>query len=298
MLRFATTTAVICFLVCLLGSYPHQALGTTYLAYQDFGGTWHDADKTWVDDGAMCWAASVSNVLAWTGWGYPSSGSFQGADDIFQYYADHFRNRAGDANKAMKWWFDGVDPRMFASLEAPGGGYWAPDYNFDNYSRSWDVSDEHLGMQVLSDWLQSGYGIALTLHNDDYGTGHAITLWGYEYHTGTDGSAIYDGIFITDSNDNQDALLYLPLELRSGRPGWMEYEHYYLTWSYYGSDSWYLSGACGLSEAPFTHSQSVPEPRASFLLLLGVTGIFLINFLNRKMTLMHGGEAYEGTAAI
>lgn len=45
----------------------------TFQGYELFGGTWHVADKTYVGDSSMCWAAAESNVLAWAGWGARSA---------------------------------------------------------------------------------------------------------------------------------------------------------------------------------------------------------------------------------
>ena len=43
------------------------AFGSTYFVYDDWAGTWHDANKNYIHDSNMCWAASASNVLAFTG---------------------------------------------------------------------------------------------------------------------------------------------------------------------------------------------------------------------------------------
>jgi hypothetical protein len=61
------------------------------------GGTWHDAEKspTNEEDDLMCWAAAASNILAWTGWGYPSGTSFANEDDMFGYYQDHWTDQGG-----------------------------------------------------------------------------------------------------------------------------------------------------------------------------------------------------------
>ncbi|MGB5157647.1 hypothetical protein [Desulfobacterium sp. N47] len=88
-------------LLCLM-SYQSPVFGASYFGYQDFGGTWHDANKTGKNDNFMCWAATASNVIAGAGWGYPD-GSLEDENAIFQYYKGHFSNFLGSTKKAIKW---------------------------------------------------------------------------------------------------------------------------------------------------------------------------------------------------
>lgn len=57
-------------LVVLLATIGTANAGSYYL-WDDWGGTWADAEKSTdnTEDDEMCWAASSSNVLEWTGWG-------------------------------------------------------------------------------------------------------------------------------------------------------------------------------------------------------------------------------------
>lgn len=50
-----------------------RVYSAAYYGYENGGdGTWHDANKTWVGDNAMCWAASASNILDWGDGGHRS----------------------------------------------------------------------------------------------------------------------------------------------------------------------------------------------------------------------------------
>ena len=50
--------------------FASNASATSYYLWDDWGGTYSDAEKspTNTDDDLMCWAASAANLLAWTGW--------------------------------------------------------------------------------------------------------------------------------------------------------------------------------------------------------------------------------------
>ena len=43
-------------------------ISNDYFVYEKWGGTWHDINKTWVNDKNLCWAASAANIIDWTGW--------------------------------------------------------------------------------------------------------------------------------------------------------------------------------------------------------------------------------------
>jgi hypothetical protein len=77
--------------VLLLGS-AGPAFGLSYFGYNDFGGSWYDAEKTLgnTEDDLMCWAATGSNMLTYTGWGFPVGASFSNEDDIFAYFQNHW----------------------------------------------------------------------------------------------------------------------------------------------------------------------------------------------------------------
>ena len=80
--------------------------GDRYLLWEQYGGWWSDAEKTKTneDDDLMCWAASASNVLEWTGWGYTTE--TENADEIFQYTLQYWDDRSGWMTSHWYWWFN------------------------------------------------------------------------------------------------------------------------------------------------------------------------------------------------
>src|SRR5512135_3541202 len=83
------------------------ALALAYFGYQQWGGTWHDADKTTVrgDDENMCWAASAADILAWGGW---TTSAFNTEAKIFQQVKNYWTNGAGHVDNAWSWWINGT----------------------------------------------------------------------------------------------------------------------------------------------------------------------------------------------
>ncbi len=83
------------------------ALSDTYFIYNQYGGTWHDANKTRNDDSLMCWAAAAVNVLAYEKWG---TSTYSTDTAIFKDFVAHWTNKTGDMSWAWNWWFSGAKP--------------------------------------------------------------------------------------------------------------------------------------------------------------------------------------------
>jgi hypothetical protein len=115
--------------------------GTTYLLYENHGGTWCDAEKTAVntDDDLLCWAFAASNTLWWTGWGLPPGETFRDSEDMGDEFVDHWEDKGSFAKYGWDWWFDGTLPggyppaNNWADVDVAGGGnYWSSlnPYNY------------------------------------------------------------------------------------------------------------------------------------------------------------------------
>jgi hypothetical protein len=168
-------------LVVLLFGNTGSAYGSSYFGYYDFGGSWYDAEKTLAntEDDLMCWAATTSNMLAYTGWGFPVGASFSNEDNIFAYFQNHWTDVGGNMYFGTNWWFDGINDSQrwsgWSQVDVPGGGFYT-DYNFSDYY-TWS-SNGSTALSLIDTYLHQGRGVGLTV----LGPGaHAITAWGYEY---------------------------------------------------------------------------------------------------------------------
>ncbi len=233
-----------------LGDAP--ATGTTYMVTDDWGGVWSDTEKVPPDDpdgmppgtgdDFMCWAASASNVLAWTGWGVVDG--MYDADEIFDYFEAHWTDEGGWQDAGWEWWFSGINVTSgwgAAEVDVPGGGFYQR-LNADDYMRS--ESDDTQTMQAIDEFLRAGYGCGLGIYSDT-GMAHAITAWGFNYD-GDESNPDYVGVWITDSDDDKslanapDRLRYFEVEWSAGDGRWYMQD-------YYGLNNVYISEVSGLA---------------------------------------------------
>jgi hypothetical protein len=216
--------------------------GTSYLLFEHWGGTWHDAEKspTNTEDDLLCWAAAGSNVLQWTRWGEVDG--MATADAIFGCFQDHWTDAGGMADYGWRWWFDGNNPAAnwqgWAQVDVSGGGFW-PAENAGVYLHQ--EGDDTRALPAIADYLQDGYGVTLGLYG---GGAHAVTCWGYNYNPDT---SEYLGLWITDSDDSKsvddapDLLRYYEVEYANDQ---------WLLQDYFGGNSWYVGTVQALCRNP------------------------------------------------
>lgn len=229
------------------------------MLYDHHGGAWCDAEKTSgnTEDDMMCWAATASNVLQWTGWG--DVGGMTNTDQIFGHYQDHWTDQGGIMEFGWEWWFNGTNKANgwsgWSQVDVAGGGTFYPTENFDDYyHRTWQDAS---AMSAINEYLHNGYGTGIGIHGPG---GHAITVWGYRYGaTATD----YEGIWISDSDDDKygdeprpDELRYFDVQYSAGQ---------WFLQDFYGSDAWYIDEVQGLD--------IVPEPTT--IVLFALAGLFM-----------------------
>ena len=217
--------------------------GTSYLVFEEWGGTWWDAEKTPAntEDDLMCWAAAASNILAWTGWGHADG--MATADQMFAYFQNHWTDEGGLMQYGWDWWFDGTNPSQgwsgWSQVDVPGGNFF-PNENFYNYYRFQD--NDSLAMSSISSFLRDGYGVTLGIYGPG---GHAITCWGFNYNPSNPSQ--YLGLWITDSDDSKgsnnpaDRLRYYEVNYVNGQ---------WFLEDYYGSNSWYIGTVQALAANP------------------------------------------------
>lgn len=220
-------------------------VGSSYLLYENWGGTWCDAEKspTNTEDDYMCWAATAANALQWTGWGRVAGVN---SDDIFAYFQDHWTDEGGLMQFGWDWWFDGINDSQgwsgWSQVDVPGGGFY-PEYTFYTY---YDVeSSDRNVLSAIDEFLRAGSCVGLGVYGPG---GHAITCWGFNYDPNDPTN--YYGIWVTDSDDSKsstsppDMLRYYEVSYNRITRKW------YLQ-DFYGSDSWYIGEVEALAKLPY-----------------------------------------------
>ncbi|MFH0809082.1 MAG: hypothetical protein V2A77_01210 [Pseudomonadota bacterium] len=240
------------------------AFGYSYYAwYAKPRTTWSDADKTPAidDDDNMCWAAAAANILAWGGWSTPT---YRTADDIFSKIVTHWPNDLGLSNEAWGWWLNGLHSQK---TDVPGGGnYWPQRKIVDYYT---ECANRVNAMKSIDWCLHNKYGVVANLENDSSKLVHFMTVWGYDYALTLRGEVIYQDVIVSDSNDNADRLLILPL-------AWNQVK---LQWDVTGGiyRGYRLNGMQGLRESGLQLTGGGPEPTplpaALPLLASGIAGL-------------------------
>lgn len=235
---------------------------TNYFIYDQWGGTWQDVNKSPanLDDDLLCWAATAANVLAWGHWG---TSAYTTSASIFGEFVEHWTNNAGYMSWAWKWWLNGSPPsyNTYAYIDVPGGGGYFPEVSYPSYYRG--ASGGNL-LATVDAWMHQGYGVGLIIRNG--AAAHAVTAWGFSYDAST-ATPQYKGIFLTDSDDGKNALMY-----------------YSLTWQ---SNYWYLSGSYAgwrIYSLEALKYQTVPTTATPIIpscLLFG-TGLLALGVMSRR----------------
>lgn len=184
-----------------------------------------DTEKRYIagdGDDLLCWAASASNVLQYTGWTVPlasahpdEAGNFANADRLFDLYAEHFTDNGGLATIAYSWLFNGTnmmqtsDDSTHTNVKDYGeSGAYLSDYNATRLVDTYDMSN-HRVFANAAQALNSGSGVSMGIswcdeNGESLGLGHGITLWGYVWdadYAASDASC-YQAVVVSDSDSD------------------------------------------------------------------------------------------------
>ena len=188
-----------------------QAIIGSYVEGEDFSLTnlgFIDAEKTGEKDGDdnLCWAASTSNLLTYTGWA--AQAGFDSADDLFEAFIDAFENKGGNVKFATGWFINGVSATGL-SQPREGTGNYLPLYNYSDLVEELDLRSNCSGqLATVYDRLKSGYGVSLSLSiygAEGYEGAHAVTCWGFvtDSRYPKTSKQFYKSIFTTDSDSHK-----------------------------------------------------------------------------------------------
>jgi hypothetical protein len=175
---------------------------------------WIDTDKTWVDDSNLCWAATASNILAFTGWN--GGALLSTASEIFDNYKNYWNNGGSTVEIGTQWWFDGTNSKQgvadWAQLTDTSftGFYSTALFNSNFESASLFANSDYI--DILSNYISGatglgtvGIGLGVGWYQwDDVNKkwvrngGHAITVWGIDVD--------YSILYVTDSDDKANQL--------------------------------------------------------------------------------------------
>lgn len=238
---------------------PDTSTGTTVLLWENFGGFWADAEKhpTNTEDDLACWAATCSNMLEWTGWGYVTGMEYGNTDTFFEYYQDHTTDKGSLNYFGLEWWFTGYlndngDPANWSSEDVEGADFWSSSYTWTNYVHdNWDNVNIP---QNIETYITSGYPVGFAIYPITPPGGHAITCWGYDYDpAGTTPEEKYLGVWVTDSDshksqtDPDDVIRYYEIDFEDHGTGDTSDDYWYMP--NYGS-GWKISGVTALEPFP------------------------------------------------
>ena len=238
--------AIVTFLASLqLMVFADNPTGTSYILYEEHGYTWVDAEKRRYDDGGgigpdpgedddwLCWTATASNVLEWTGWGLV--GGMWDTDAIFDEHKIYFNDTGSWMDASWHWWLNGYEPGPPLKLVSGGGNKWPSETWTDYYHNEEDDADV---MSAIDQWLRAGYGVGIGIFNG----GHAITVWGFNYNESVDPSSkdYYLGIWVADSDsDKNNPPYWSPPPIPSGREYIDRLSYYEVEWNS-TANWWYM----------------------------------------------------------
>jgi len=188
--------ASVVFFVLVAWSATAPAAVVDYFVWQDYGGTWDDANKntTRTDWSLYCWTGAAADVMPWTGW-VPNT--LTDAQSCFTYVADHWCDGSGYTTWMWQWYFNGFDPGAgWARPDDPNTyGNFFPQYNVNDFVHTLAQTGDT--MAQIEQQLRAGSAVTDLTYGTTRGNGHYNAMWGFRKDTST---GQYVGIWITESD--------------------------------------------------------------------------------------------------
>lgn len=194
---------------------------------------WFDAEKDYIDDTLLCWAASAANILSWSGW----DSDYDNEDDILDFFDANTADTRGWMDYAWNFWFDGTQTYWNSNHTYFDGSLHEGYYSTQNYANRY-YEDMAGGVGVtwdIADLLQADYGVSVAIKGT---MSHAITVWGVEVNS----LGYTSGIWVTDSDDDDDGLMYYNLLLGDDQNWYLE--------DFYGQNGGYIDEIQALQKWP------------------------------------------------
>ncbi|MBR4513807.1 MAG: Ig domain-containing protein [Lachnospiraceae bacterium] len=165
-------------------------------------------------DNLLCWAASASNMLHYSGWG--AAAGFSSEDEIFDLFAEHFVDDGFFTIYGISWFMTGttlneVDNRQKLK-DYKNSGAFLKEYDFgqnceyiyakNNWENVW-----HDVVYCLKSGCAVGLGVLHFEEDKSISDGHALTLCGViiDKSLSEDEKGYYDSIIVTDSDNSRPA---------------------------------------------------------------------------------------------
>jgi len=185
------------------GDSPQAGTAKRVFDLDLFNGTWSDAEKdaTSTEDDLLCWAATASNMLEWTGWGFV--GGMVRSDQTLDYFENHWKDVGQTTQNALTWWFDGAGT-YGGDVDVAGGAF----HPFHDPSTYVHVESDHEDiLEFLEGYTDLGSGMGIWIYSNEPGMefSHEITVWGCNYDPAFEPGDPdrYLGLWITDSDDDK-----------------------------------------------------------------------------------------------
>lgn len=177
------------------------------------GDPWSDE----LQDSALCWGATLSNILWSSGWAQrytnPKTGSsFASEDELFTYVSDYFMNAGGEVTIGLDWFFDGVYLADGISgspwIESDEDRAFAPELLAEKLYHKYDLIADPSQISILETYVSGdpvafGASVGHLLNGIAEGSEHALTAVGIIMDPEEDSlSERYQAILLADSDND------------------------------------------------------------------------------------------------